>query len=194
MTTTAAIIDVYTEMTPNPASMKFVVNKMLLPNRIAEFGDISAAGKSPLATELFGFPYIKSVFIMNNFATLTKQNDVEWEDIIPTLKEFIKKYIQDEGIVVTDDFTEANNNRNVSENETETEKKIKDVLENYVKPAVEMDGGFIQFKSYHEGRVNLILQGSCSGCPSSMITLKSGIEGLLKRLVPEVKEVDAEAQ
>ena len=108
--------------------------------------------------------------------------------------EFIKKYIQDEGIVVTDDFTEANNNRNVSENETETEKKIKDVLENYVKPAVEMDGGFIQFKSYHEGRVNLILQGSCSGCPSSMITLKSGIEGLLKRLVPEVKEVDAEAQ
>jgi Fe-S cluster biogenesis protein NfuA len=194
MNTATITIDIYTEMTPNPATMKFVLNKMLLPNRIAEFGDIASATKSPLATELFGFPYVKSVFIMNNFVTITKQADVEWEDVIPTLKEFIKKYVQENGVVVSDDFSESNNNRSTNENETETEKKIKDVLENYVKPAVEMDGGFIQFKSYHEGRVALTLQGSCSGCPSSMITLKAGIEGLLKRLVPEVKEVDAEAK
>jgi NFU1 iron-sulfur cluster scaffold homolog, mitochondrial len=181
-------------MTPNPATMKFVLNKMLLPNRIAEFGDIAAATKSPLATELFGFPYVKSVFIMNNFVTITKQSDVEWEDVIPTLKEFVRKYVQEDGLVVTDDFSESNNNRSINENETETETKIKDVLENYVKPAVEMDGGFIQFKSYHEGKVTLSLQGSCSGCPSSMITLKAGIEGLLKRLVPEVREVEAEAK
>jgi NFU1 iron-sulfur cluster scaffold homolog, mitochondrial len=192
MTTTTAPIDIYTEMTPNPATMKFVLNKMLLPNRIAEFGDIAAATKSPMATELFGFPYVKSVFIMNNFVTITKQADVEWEDVIPTLKEFVKKYVQEDGLVVSDDFSESNNNRSINENETE--KKIKDVLENYVKPAVEMDGGFIQFKSYHEGKVALTLQGSCSGCPSSMITLKAGIEGLLKRLVPEVKEVEAEAK
>src|SRR5579871_3280444 len=105
MTTTTAIpIDIYTEMTPNPASMKFVVNKMLMPGKIAEFQDIASSAKSPLATELFGFPYVKSVFIMNNFVTITKQAEVEWVDVIPILREFIKKYIQDGNSIVSDDF------------------------------------------------------------------------------------------
>lgn len=186
------IVDVYTEMTPNPETMKFVTDVMLFANSSADFADEASAKDSALATELFGFPFVKGVFIMNNFVTVTKTPDSEWTEIIPALREFVKNYLEAEKEVLSKDFKPSNRNEAVQD-ESAVISKIKEMLENYVKPAVEMDGGAIQFKSFHEGTVTLMLQGSCSGCPSSMITLKAGIEGLLKRMVPEVEEVVAEA-
>ena len=186
------VVEVYTEMTPNPETMKFVTDVMLFADRSADFADEASAKDSPLATELFGFPFVKGVFIMNNFVTVTKTPDAEWTEIIPTLREFVKNYVEADKEIIARDF-KPSANEGIQQDETAVISKIKEMLENYVKPAVEMDGGAIQFKSFHEGKVTLMLQGSCSGCPSSMITLKAGIEGLLKRMVPEVEEVVAEA-
>ena len=186
------IVEVYTEMTPNPETMKFVADVMLYPNNSAEFADEVVAKDSPLATELFGFPFVKGVFIMNNFVTITKTSDSEWMEIIPTLREFVKNYLEESKEVIAAGFSPVHHAESHSDEEVVT--RIKEMLDNYVKPAVEMDGGAIQFKSYREGKVELMLQGSCSGCPSSIITLKAGIEGLLKRMVPEVQEVIAESE
>lgn len=185
-------VDIYTEMTPNPETMKFVTNVMLFADNSADFADEAGAKDSALATELFGFPFVKGVFIMNNFVTVTKTPDAEWTDVNPTLREFIKNYVEAEKEIIAKDF-KPSHKAGEQQDETAVIAKIKEMLENYVKPAVEMDGGAIQFKSFNEGKVTLMLQGSCSGCPSSMITLKAGIEGLLKRMVPEVEEVVAEA-
>ncbi len=183
-------VDIYTEATPNPETMKFVVNRMLHEGKSADFPTIDTAQHAPLAADLFGFPFVKGVFIMNNFVTITKHPEVLWEDIIPSLKAFIKKYVQDGRPVIIEMSETA---LPATGDEQAIIAKIKEVLENYVKPAVEMDGGAIQFKSYDDGVVNVMLQGSCSGCPSSTITLKSGIENLMKRMIPEVKEVVADA-
>ncbi len=188
--TTVLPIDLYTESTPNPETLKFVVNRMLLSEKSVDYQTIDAARNSPLAMDLFGFPFVKGVFIMNNFVTITKHPECLWEDIIPSLKAFIKKYVQDGRVILTS-FDETP--PPPTGDEGAIINKIKEVLENYVKPAVEMDGGAIQFKSYDDGVVNVLLQGSCSGCPSSTITLKSGIENLMKRMIPEVKEVVADA-
>ena len=191
------IISIYTEMTPNPDTMKFVANKLLYPGKSIDIQDEALAIASPLAKELFSFPFIKCVFIASNFVTLTKTSDLEdWQDVIPTIKQFLKEYLENGGVVVNEEEAlklkqQATNT--VSVDDDDVVKRVKELLENYVKPAVEMDGGAIQFKSYNEGVVNLMLQGSCSGCPSSMITLKAGIEGMMKRMIPEVKEVVAEA-
>jgi len=185
-------ISIYTEMTPNPETMKFVVNRLLYPGKSIEFTDEASARPSPLATELFSFPFIKGVFIMSNFVTLTKVPDVHWDDVIPTLKAFLKSYLEEGRPVILEEELQQQTDSSISEDDPEVVKKIKELLENYVKPAVEMDGGAIQFKHYEKGKLTLILQGACSGCPSSMITLKAGIEGMMKRLVPEVKEVVAE--
>jgi NFU1 iron-sulfur cluster scaffold homolog, mitochondrial len=196
--TGSTIISIYTEMTPNPETMKFVANKLLYPGKSIDFPDEASAAASPLAQELFTFPFIKSVFIASNFITLTKTNDTgDWQDVIPTIKQFLKEYLEEGKVVVNEEAVAAmktESSNAVSEDDDDVVKRIKELLENYVKPAVEMDGGAIQFKSYNEGTVNLMLQGSCSGCPSSMITLKSGIEGMMKRMIPEVKEVVAEAE
>ncbi len=192
------VISIYTEMTPNPETMKFVANKLLYPGKSIDFPVESSAGPSPLAKELFSFPFIKSVFIASNFVTLTKTTDTEdWQDIIPTVKQFLKDYLENGGPVINEDeivINKADGGNTISADDDDVVKRIKELLENYVKPAVEMDGGAIQFKSYDDGVVNLMLQGSCSGCPSSMITLKAGIEGMMKRMIPEVKEVVAEAE
>jgi Fe-S cluster biogenesis protein NfuA len=190
---TSTPVTVYTEMTPNPDTMKFVTDRALLANHNADFQNVADAKQSPLATELFGFPFVKGVFIMNNFVTVSKQSDTEWFDVIPSLREFIKNYIEESKPIFTEEFKPTNHNAVSAADESEIILKIKEMLDNYIKPAVEMDGGAIQFKSYEEGKVTLTLQGSCSGCPSSTVTLKSGIEGLLKRMVPEVTEVVAEA-
>jgi Fe-S cluster biogenesis protein NfuA len=186
------VIDIYTEATPNPETLKFVVNKMLLENKSADYQNVASAANAPLAMDLFGFPFVKGVFIMNNFVTITKHPEILWDDIMPSLKAFIKKYVQDNRPIVLDIVENKNTEPLKGE---EVISKIKEVLENYVKPAVEMDGGAIQYKEFDEedGRLTVMLQGSCSGCPSSMITLKSGIENLMKRMVPEVKEVVADA-
>src|SRR5665647_1613257 len=191
------VISIYTEMTPNPETMKFVANKLLYPGKSIDFQDETTAIPSPLAMELFTFPFIKSVFIASNFVTLTRTSDTEnWQDVIPSIKQFLKNYLEEGKAIINEDEiaarkTESSNE--VSADDGDVVKRIKELLENYVKPAVEMDGGAIQFKSYEDGKVNLMLQGSCSGCPSSMITLKAGIEGMMKRMIPEVKEVVAEA-
>jgi len=191
-------ISIYTEMTPNPETMKFVANKLLYPGKSIDFPDETTAGPSPLAKELFSFPFIKSVFIASNFVTLTKTQDTEdWQDIIPTIKQFLKDFLEGGGIVINEEEVakvKQDASNTVSADDDDVVKRIKELLDNYVKPAVEMDGGAIQFKSYDAGVVNLMLQGSCSGCPSSMITLKAGIEGMMKRMIPEVKEVVAEAE
>lgn len=191
------IISIYTEMTPNPETMKFVANKLLYPGKSIDFPDTSMAGPSPLASELFGFPFIKAVFIASNFVTLTKTAETEWSDVIPAIREFLKQWLEEGKLVVNEEEvatlkTESSNE--AAADDTDVVKRIKELLDNYVRPAVEMDGGAIQFRSYDDGVVNLMLQGSCSGCPSSMITLKAGIEGMMKRMIPEVKEVVAESE
>ena len=189
-------VSIYTEMTPNPETMKFVANKLLYPGKSVDFQDIESAKPSPLALELFSFPFVKSVFIASNFVTLTKTPETDWEDVKPSIRQFLKDYLEDGKVIVNEDelpATKASDGNIVLSEDGDVVKRIKELLENYVKPAVEMDGGAISFKSYHNGSVTLSLQGSCSGCPSSMITLKSGIEGMMKRMIPEVKEVLAEA-
>ncbi len=191
------VVSIYTEMTPNPETMKFVANKLLYPGKSIDFPDAESANPSPLATELFGFPFIKAVFIASNFVTLTKTPDAEWMDITPSVRQFLKDYLEEGKAVVNEDEVveiKREGGNEVSADDDDVVKRIKELLENYVKPAVEMDGGAIQFKSYDDGVVNLMMQGSCSGCPSSMITLKAGIEGMMKRMIPEVKEVVAEAE
>ena len=191
------IISIYTEMTPNPETMKFVANKLLYPGKSIDFPEAGAAGPSPLASELFGFPFIKAVFIASNFVTLTKTPETEWSDVIPAVREFLKGYLEENKLVVNEEEVAAlkpQGGEEIELNESDVVKRIKELLDNYVRPAVEMDGGAIQFRSYDDGVVNLMLQGSCSGCPSSMITLKAGIEGMMKRMIPEVKEVVAEAE
>lgn len=189
------IVSIYTEMTPNPETMKFVANKLLYPGKSIDFPDESAAAPSPLAKELFAFPFIKSVFIASNFVTLTKTGDTGWDDVIPSIREFLKQYLEEGKVVLNEDqVVVKQDNNTVSADDSDVVVRIKELLENYVRPAVEMDGGAISFKGFDSGTVTLMLQGSCSGCPSSMITLKSGIEGMMKRMIPEVKEVVAEAE
>lgn len=191
------IISIYTEMTPNPETMKFVANKLLYPGKSADFPDAETAKPSPLATELFGFPFIKAIFIASNFVTLTKTSETEWDDVIPSVRQFLKEYLEEGKAIINEEEMAAvkkDSSNAVDADDSDVVKRIKELLDNYVRPAVEMDGGAIQFKSYDAGTVNLMLQGSCSGCPSSMITLKAGIEGMMKRMIPEVKEVVAEAE
>ena len=191
------VISIYTEMTPNPETMKFVANKLLYPGKSADFPDAETAKPSPLATELFGFPFIKAIFIASNFVTLTKTSETEWDDVIPSVRQFLKEYLEDGKAIINEEEMAAvkkDSSNAVDVDDSDVVKRIKEMLDNYVKPAVEMDGGAIQFKSYDQGVLNLMLQGSCSGCPSSMITLKAGIEGMMKRMIPEVKEVVAESE
>jgi Fe-S cluster biogenesis protein NfuA len=191
------VISIYTEMTPNPETMKFVANKLLYPGKSIDFPDIDSAKPSPLASELFGFPFVRSVFIASNFVTLTRTPETDWADVIPTIRQFLRQYLEEAKPVLNEDEIEETarkDGNSIAADDDNVVKRIKELLENYVKPAVEMDGGAIQFRSYQDGVVNLMLQGSCSGCPSSMITLKAGIEGMMKRMIPEVKEVVAESE
>ena len=190
----------YTEQTPNPESLKFVTNRMLY-NGTAEFKEEEFARQwSALAASLYDFPYVKKVYIANNYVTLTKEFNYEWDDIMLKLKEYIKDYLQEDRPVVKEGLAEEiarieaerGDQYEYSEEDGEIVTQIKELIDNYVKPAVEMDGGNIEFKSYEEGIVTVIMQGSCSGCPSSTVTLKSGIESMLRRMMPQVKEVRQE--
>jgi len=174
---------------------------LLLYRGTADFREEDLAKEwSPLATALFELPYVKGVYICNNFVTVTKEFNYAWEDIMLKAKEFIKAYVEDDKGIVDEGFeaamekieAERGASYEYSEDDAKIVAKIKDLIQTYVKPAVEMDGGNIEFKSFNKGIVTVILQGSCSGCPSSTVTLKSGIEGMLKRMVPEVEEVVAE--
>ena len=176
-------INVYTEQTPNPATMKFMVNKLLI-NGSEDFATRESAEASPFAKELFKFNFVNGVFFASNFVTITKTEDAEWADIEAILKEFVKGAVESEYKIkeVTSDEAPAFEG-------SDLEIKIQQILHDYVRPAVEQDGGAISYRSFDEGVVTVELRGSCSGCPSSTITLKSGIQNLLQRMVPEVKEV-----
>ncbi len=186
----------YTEQTPNPEALKYVANRMLYRG-IADFKEADLASEwSPMANSLMQLPYVKSVYFNNNYVTITKEFNYEWSEIMLKIKEFIKSYIEQNGEIVKEGFSEYAASLQAAEvagqfagEDGEIARKIKDLIDTYVKPAVEGDGGNIEFKSYDKGRVYVQMQGSCSGCPSSTVTLKSGIEGMLKRMVPEVTEV-----
>jgi NFU1 iron-sulfur cluster scaffold homolog, mitochondrial len=182
-------INIYLESNPNPNSLKFVVNEMLIPEGLSfDFPDVQSTQNAPLANELFGYPFVDRVFYMSNFITVTKKEGVEWLEIQGTIKEHIKKFLESGKFIIEVDENET---APVQE-ETEAVKKIKTILEEYIRPAVEQDGGAITFHSYRDGVVKVRLQGSCSGCPSSMVTLKAGIENLFKRMMPdEVQAVEA---
>lgn len=199
-TLTKSPVMLYTEQTPNPESLKFVTNRMLYKGT-ADFREEELARKwSPIAAELFDLPYVKGVYVCNNFVTISKEFNYSWEDIMLDLKQQIKKYVEDEKEIISEGFAEemakieeaSGVGYQYTGDEKEIVEKIKSLIETYVKPAVEMDGGNIEFKSFDKGVVTVVLQGSCSGCPSSTVTLKSGIEGMLKRMVPEVTEVVSE--
>ena len=180
-------INVYTELTPNPATMKFIVNKLLI-NGSADYPTRESAEKSPFAKELYKFSFVNGVFFASNFVTITKTEGSEWGDVEPIMKEFVKGAVESElKIQLEEEAAEANFEG------SETEVKIQQILHDYVRPAVEQDGGAISYRSFNEGVVTVELRGSCSGCPSSTVTLKAGIENLLKRMVPEVTEVVSEA-
>lgn len=198
-TVTKSPVLIYTEQTPNPESLKFVTNRMLYPNNTADFREAELADEwSPMAKALFEFPYVKGVYITNNFVTVTKEFNYAWEDIMLKLKQFVKDYVESGQTIVKEGFEEvkAEMDKVAAEQydgeDAEIVSQVKELIDTYVKPAVEMDGGNIEFKSFNQGTVCVVLQGSCSGCPSSTVTLKSGIEGMLKRMVPQVKEVVAE--
>jgi Fe-S cluster biogenesis protein NfuA len=191
-------ITVYGETTPNPAALKFVVSKMLTKNAI-EFKNIDQTSASPLAQELFKFPFVKEVFIDENYISVTKYEVATWDEITLELRTFIKQFIEnggtvlDESLIVTDTKNEKQQIKNFDTLDT-TSQKIINILEEYVKPAVAADGGNILFDSYDENekRVKVVLQGACNGCPSSTFTLKSGIENMLKDMLND-KDIIVEA-
>ena len=186
-------LNIYIESNPNPNSLKFVTNVMLVDEGIVkDYPDIQSAEDSPLAKKLFNFNYVKRVFIMSNFITITKSEKFSWEEIKLDLRDFIKKYIEEENEIISKTKKQSSVKSESKSESNNIDEKIKKILEEYIKPAVEQDGGAIDFESFDNGRVTVSLKGACSGCPSSTLTLKSGIENLLKRFVPEVKEVVAE--
>ncbi len=182
-------VSLYIESNPNPNSLKFVANFMLIPEGESyDFPDPESAGNSPLALELFAYDFVERVFYMSNFVTVTKSDSVDWTEVRDKIKNHIKDYLESGKSLFDDTVIESN----TVSNEPEVVSKIKSVLDEYVKPAVEMDGGAIVFESFDdEGTVTVALQGSCNGCPSSTITLKAGIENILTTMVPEVRKVEA---
>ncbi len=189
--TTKQPITIYTEANPNPNSLKFVTNLFLLSEGVSrDFPDKESAANAPLAFELFDFKYVKRVFYMSNFITVTKDNLTDWYEVKGEIQAFIKAFIEDGRQILLEENIEEDHK--VLDTDTDIEAKIKGILDEYIRPAVEMDGGAISFHSFNEGVVKVLLQGSCSGCPSSTVTLKAGIENLLKKMVPEVTEVVAE--
>ncbi|THV58918.1 NifU family protein [Flagellimonas alvinocaridis] len=190
-------VTVYAEVTPNPAVMKFVANKRIVP-AVYEFKNIDEAKDSPLAQELFHFPFVKEVFFDENYVSISKYDMADWEGINMQLREFIRDYLADGKEVVSSEAIqkkkEATQQSSVQTPYDETSQQIIDILEEYVKPAVASDGGNILFQSYEEDSktVNVILQGACSGCPSSTFTLKNGIETMLKNMMGDkIREVVA---
>lgn len=183
-------IHLYLESNPNPNSLKFVANEMLVPEGMSfDFPDAASAAEAPLAKELFAYPFVERVFYMSNFVTVTKKEDVEWIEIQDKLKTHIQQFLEAGKLILDKKAPDAAEDTGY---DSETVIKIKTILDEYIRPAVEQDGGAITFHSFQDGVVRVNLQGSCSGCPSSTVTLKAGIENLFQRLMPEdVKSVEA---
>ena len=191
-----AAITIYAESTPNPSAMKFVANKKITDHTLS-FENTNSAKDAPLVKELFNFPFIKEVFIDENYISITKIDKTEWDEFVMEIRRFIKSYLEEEKIILGPSFitnTQNGNNTNPDHPLNDVEQEIVRILEEYVKPAVASDGGNIIFESYEDTnkRVKVLLQGACSGCPSSNFTLKNGIENILKEMLPgKVEMVEA---
>ena len=184
------IIEVFAESTPNPNTQKFVTNKFLTSQNI-EITGIKEAKEVPLAFELFEYPFVRKVFITQNYISITKDDTLEWLEVNNAIRDFLKEYLQGDKNIITNDYksnllqkTDTNSGKSDKTND-ETSKQIVSLLNEYIKPAVALDGGNIQFQSYDKNSktVNVVLQGACSGCPSANITLKNGIEATLKQFL-----------
>ena len=197
-------VSVYAESTPNPKTMKFVANIGLISNgATVEYTSIEETTKAPFAARLFSFPFVTGVFISGNFVTISKNDSIEWQEVFAELREYITNYLAT-GHPIFDEVIEEKNTDISAEPSEETiehlehveptndlEKKIVELLEEYVRPGVESDGGAIHFRKFEGGVLSVVLKGACSGCPSSTVTLKNGIQTLFTQMLPEVKEVVA---
>ncbi len=186
-------VTVYAESTPNPNAMKFVVNKKIVDN-VFEFKSIDETIDSPLAKSLFGFDFVKEVFFDFNFVSLIQHQGNNWDENVMDIREFIRSFIQDNNTIVFEDRINNNVKTNSKVEFDDISKEIIKIIDENIKPAVASDGGNILFESYDANtqKVNVILQGACSGCPSSTVTLKSGIETMLKDMLPgKISEVNA---
>ena len=198
---TTSPVMLHTEQTPNPESLKFVTNRMLYRGTADCPDEATAREWWPLAAGLFDQPFVKGIYITNNFVTITKEPNYDWADIMLKLKSFIKDFVEGGGEIIKEGFEEEmkkaaaqHAEEHFTGEDGELAQRIKELIDTYVKPAVEMDGGNIEFRAYEKGKVYVSMHGSCSGCPSSTVTLKAGIEGMLKRMVPEVQEVVQEME
>ncbi|HPQ08188.1 MAG TPA: NifU family protein [Bacteroidia bacterium] len=204
-------LSIVMEQTPNPETIKFITNRMFLPSgKVLEFDISKVSNVSPLAKELLQFPFVKHVLITENYVSITKHSFVMWDDILLEVRDFIYQFLNQGKKVIdvellSENDVESNENINNKEKiineiavqhnipQNEIEQKIIDILNEYILPAVSQDGGFITFESFKDGVVYLKMRGACSGCPSSIYTLKAGIEALLKKMLPDiVKEVRSE--
>ena len=186
---------VYAESTPNPNVMKFVVNKKIVKG-VYEFKNVDETSNAPIVKSLFTFPFVKEVFLDFNFISITQNSTSNWDENVMEVREFIRSYIEDNNILINEDLINTNSSivELDIENIDDISKEIIEIIEKHVKPAVASDGGNIVFQSYDQEtkNVNVILQGACSGCPSSTVTLKSGIENMLKEMLPGmISEVNA---
>jgi len=197
-------ISVYAESTPNPATMKFVCSLAFTePGSSVEFNDASETSKAPMAARLFTFPFVSGVFFSNDFITITRNNLVDWQEVFTEVRSYIQDYLASGNDIFTENPKTITTEKQIAAEaktdapnaklpESDTEKRIVEILEEYVRPAVESDGGAIDYHSYdNKGTVTVILKGSCSGCPSSSVTLKNGIQGLFNQMMPEITDVVA---
>ena len=186
-------VTVYAESTPNPNAMKFVVNKRIV-NDIYEFKSLEDSSESPLAKSLFGFEFVNEVFFDFNFVSIIQKSGFKWEENVMDVREFIRSFIQDNNTIVFEENIKKASKIKTDIPIDDVSKEIIKIIDENIKPAVASDGGNILFESYETEtkKVNVILQGACSGCPSSTITLKSGIETMLKDMLPgKISEVNA---
>lgn len=196
-------ITVYAEMTPNPDVMKFVVNKVLNPGAPLDYSSSDDPSNSPLAEAVLNFPFVENVFISNNYVSVTKNDKIEWDMVVMETRNFISDYLREDKEIIKEEALQphAIKEEQLKEKEgdhvkfniatDELDEKIIDALNEYIRPAVENDGGSIDFVEFKDGIVQVALRGACSGCPSSTVTLKQGIEGLLTRMFPQVKGVES---
>ena len=196
-------ITVYAEMTPNPDVMKFVVNKVLNPGAPLDYSSSDDPSNSPLAEAVLNFPFVENVFISNNYVSVTKNDKIEWDMVVMETRNFISDYLREDKEIIKKEALQphAIKEEQLKEKEgdhvkfniatDELDEKIIDALNEYIRPAVENDGGSIDFVEFKDGIVQVALRGACSGCPSSTVTLKQGIEGLLTRMFPQVKGVES---
>jgi Fe-S cluster biogenesis protein NfuA len=188
-----APISIYAEMTPNPVTMKFVLNILLIKEegKNIEFRTKEKAAISPLAKKIFELPYVNGVFITSNFITVTKDKSCEWYEVIPEIKALIQAKLALKEPLLTGELIAEESEAPINSS-GDIEQKIISLLDEYIRPAVEGDGGAIHFKSFENGTVTVILKGSCHGCLSTNTTLKQGVENLLRGILPQVEKVITE--